>query len=145
MLMEVKNNIPDGIPVDIDRVNNISQKELAMHKAGVTRRNINDVIAQGMVAVKTRTEIIDGEVHKIEEPDMPVRLKSAELGLDAMNDRDKVRHVEPSHKVSITISPTDVGMLQRLADVLEGMNKRLFELPVEMRGDVIDITPTGGQ
>lgn len=130
---------PSNPPVIIDRINNIQQKEQALFNSGVTRLKLGETISQGLKAVKIKENLVDGKIERVEEPDMPIRLKAAELGLNAYGDLNKMNVVSEGNKVNITIGTIEIGMLERLAEVLEEMNRKLFLLPKEMRGDVIEV------
>lgn len=71
------------LPDDADRVGNLTQKELAAHKAGLNREKIAKTIAQGMLATK-KVENDEGYLEDI--PDELVRLKAAELGAKYFGD-----------------------------------------------------------
>lgn len=87
-------SIPSSeIPVE-DRVNNQSSKELAMSKAGVTRRRTYEVICELLSAVK-RVVGYDSRGMEVvsEEPDLDKRKMGAELALKAFGDLKEMKDV----------------------------------------------------
>lgn len=88
----IKNNNPKKnsevlVPVDkIDRVGNIEQKELALSSANLKRIGVYRRIKEMLDAVEVREEIHDGQIKKIEEPDMSMRARGVELALKAFGD-----------------------------------------------------------
>lgn len=83
----------DTIPVE-DRVNNQGSKELAMSKAGVTRRRTYEVICELLSAVK-RVVGYDSRGMEVvsEEPDLDKRKMGAELALKAFGDLKEMKDV----------------------------------------------------
>lgn len=81
------------IPVE-DKVNNQSSKELAMSRAGVTRRRTYEVICELLSAVK-RVVGYDSKGMEIvsEEPDLDKRKMGAELALKAFGDLKEMKDV----------------------------------------------------
>lgn len=87
-------SIPSSaIPVE-DRVNNQGSKELAMSKAGVTRRRTYEVICELLSAVK-RVVGYDSRGMEVvsEEPDLDKRKMGAELALKAFGDLKEMKDV----------------------------------------------------
>lgn len=83
----------EAIPVE-DRVNNQASKELAMSKAGVTRRRTYEVICELLSAVK-RVVGYDSRGMEVvsEEPDLDKRKMGAELALKAFGDLKEMKDV----------------------------------------------------
>lgn len=83
----------DSIPVE-DRVNNQGSKELAMSRAGVTRRRTYEVICELLSAVK-RVVGYDSRGMEVvsEEPDLDKRKMGAELALKAFGDLKEMKDV----------------------------------------------------
>src|SRR3990167_8047639 len=133
-----------NISIDtIDRVRDIKQKEEALYTAGITRPVVYSGIAEGLQAVKKRTEIRDGQEVVIEEPDHLIRAKHREMALNALGDLENNKIIEGSKKISISINEEDINVLDKIARTLEDMNRSLNLLPIEMRGD-IDIIEAEG-
>jgi len=134
-----------NISIDtIDRVRDIKQKEEALYTAGITRPVVYSGIAEGLQAVKKRTEIRDGQEVVIEEPDHLIRAKHREMALNALGDLENNKIIEGSKKISISINEEDIKVLDKIARTLEEMNRSLNLLPIEMRGD-IDIIEAEGR
>lgn len=98
----VKDVITDGVPDvncgvvvgnDIDRVGNISQKELALSTSGVTRRKVYEEIGGMLRAVKKVERVDGGVVVTSEEPDMVMRARGVELALKAFGDLKEFERV----------------------------------------------------
>lgn len=85
--------VSEAIPVE-DRVNNQGSKELAMSKAGVTRRRTYEVICELLTAVK-RVVGYDSRGMEVvtEEPDLDKRKMGAELALKAFGDLKEMKDV----------------------------------------------------
>lgn len=85
--------VEESIPTipDIDRVNNLAQKESAMAEAGVTRLKTYRAINNLLTATKTVEEVVDGNVVKREIPDVAANAKGAELALKAFNDSKELQ------------------------------------------------------
>lgn len=85
--------VTDNIPVE-DKVNNQASKELAMSKAGVTRRRTYEVICELLSAVK-RVVGYDSRGMEVvsEEPDLDKRKMGAELALKAFGDLKEMKDV----------------------------------------------------
>lgn len=77
----------DRIPETADRVNNVTQKEEALYKSGVTRYKTYKVINELLSAMRIETTYTqDGEEIKTEVPDLEKRKQGAELALRAFGD-----------------------------------------------------------
>lgn len=85
-------------PTEIDRTNNVVQKELAMNKAGVTRYKYLLVIAEALEAVKVG-DVIDsqGNVKRELIPDVRRREWGAEMAAKLKG--DMIEHKEITHEV----------------------------------------------
>lgn len=77
----------NDIPTTIDRVNNITQKEESLYKAGVTRRKVYERIGELLNATK-RVVGYDSRGMEVvsEEPDLGRRKEGAELAMRAFGD-----------------------------------------------------------
>lgn len=83
--------VSEAIPVE-DKVNNQSSKELAMSKAGVTRRRTYEVICELLSAVKTEVGYDEkGRPVSTEVPDLDKRKMGAELALKAFGDLKEMK------------------------------------------------------
>lgn len=85
--------VKDVITDDIDRVGNISQKELALSTSGVTRRKVYEEIGGMLRAVKKVERVDGGMVVTSEEPDMVMRARGVELALKAFGDLKEFERV----------------------------------------------------
>ena len=120
----------------IDRVNNIEQKERAIRAAGITREKVYGGVAEGLTATKKSKKVVDGVWVEEEVADEVVRYKHRELALNALGDLERNKVVEEVRRPTVTVSAEE---LIRLAGILGKMNDGLFNLPREMRGEVIDV------
>lgn len=92
--IKVVEEVPsESIPVE-DRVNNQGSKELAMSKAGVTRRRTYEVICELLTAVKVEVYYdYQGKECVRELPDLDKRRQGAELALKAFGDLKEMKDV----------------------------------------------------
>ena len=69
-----------SIPQDRDRINNVKQKESALHKAGVNRYKAFQVVARSLVAKKWVDEPdLQGNIKRIQVDDVPRQQWAAEM------------------------------------------------------------------
>lgn len=100
--MLVKNsNPPLGIISDgIDRINDVTGKEIAISKSGLKRQLAYQRLNEGLSAVRVIEEIsADGDPKTIEVPDMLVRHKYVETALKIFGDLKDKQEIEMSHKM----------------------------------------------
>ena len=75
------------LPETADRINNVEQKEVALHTSGVTRRKAYEAVYRGLTAKKKVEKINDVGVKEItEEDDIEKQLKAAELAARLFGD-----------------------------------------------------------
>lgn len=89
-------DVNDGVPDvndEIDRVGNISQKELALSISGVTRRRVYEEIGGMLRAMKKVDRMNGGVIVEEEEPDMVMRARGVELALKAFGDLKEFERV----------------------------------------------------
>lgn len=84
--MEDKNELRTIPKVEIDRVGDVGQKELALSKADLRRIDVYRRIREMVNAVKSVEKIVNGCVEKVDEPDMAMRARGVELALKAFGD-----------------------------------------------------------
>lgn len=80
------------LPVEADRVGNLTQKERAAYKVGVTREKLLASIKDGLEA--TKMEVVtgeDGRSHARVIPDLDKRLKATEMGLKFFGDMKEIQ------------------------------------------------------
>lgn len=85
----IKTNLQDTdtLPVGVDRINNISQKEKALYESKVTRRKVYERIGELLDATKTVAGYdSDGNAVETIEPDLQRRKEGAELAMRAFGD-----------------------------------------------------------
>lgn len=103
--------VEDILPPDADRVGNLSQKERAAHKVGLTRGKLLSSIMTGLEA--TRMEVVtddDGRQHVRTIPDLDKRLKATEMGLKYFGDMKEIAVTGPVtniRKIIYTWKKTD--------------------------------------
>lgn len=83
-------------PETIDRVGNVTQKENALAKAGVTRLAKAQVIYRLLHAKKKTEKLVDGNIIIIEEDDLVMQAKGAELASKEFGDLKEFERVEKS-------------------------------------------------
>lgn len=75
------------VPPDADRINNISQKEVSLYKAGVTRRKVYERIRELLDSTKKVVGYDSKGMEVVtEEPDTDKRAKGIEYAMRAFGD-----------------------------------------------------------
>lgn len=122
--------IPQDIPQVPDKINNLTQKQEALNRAGVTREKYMRHIADSLVATKWIDEPdIQGNIRRVQVPDVARRNWATE-----MTARLKGDMVE--HKVVETNTQTNIILIRSSGDRF-GVARRSIDT-VTSRG-VVDV------
>lgn len=77
----------DMLPVEIDRVGNVEQRELRLSEAGVSRKKVYVRLMELLDAVKMERVVLeDGRVEMVEVADQDRRAKGLEMALRLFGD-----------------------------------------------------------
>lgn len=110
----LQNNLQDidTLPVGVDRINNISQKEKALYESKVTRRKVYERIGELLDATKTvKGYDSDGNAVETIEPDLQRRKEGAELAMRAFGDSKEFLSVN-----------TQVNNVMDVKSIIEAIN-----------------------
>lgn len=110
----LQNNLQDidTLPVGVDRINSISQKEKALYESKVTRRKVYERIGELLDATKTvKGYDSDGNAVETIEPDLQRRKEGAELAMRAFGDSKEFLSVN-----------TQVNNVMDVKSIIEAIN-----------------------
>lgn len=105
-----------AVPVP-DKINNLSQKQDALNKAGVTRDKYMRHIAESLVATKWIDEPdVQGNIRRVQVPDVARRNWATEMTAKLKGDMVEHKVVETNTQTSIILirsTGDSVGMVRR--------------------------------
>lgn len=110
----IKTNLQDTdtLPVGVDRINNINQKEFALYAVGITRQKAYKVLADGLVATKKVAGYDSRGMEVVsEEPDQDKRHKSVEAIMRLFGDSKEFLSVN-----------TQVNNVMDVKSIIEAIN-----------------------
>ena len=103
------------VPLSVDKINNIAQKELTLHKSGVTREKYMRWIAESMNAEKEEEyqDPIDGRYKKRMVPDKAQRNWAAEMTVKLLSDAAEVKIIDQPVNIQVTVN--HISIEERIA------------------------------
>lgn len=111
------------MPQEIDKINNITQKELAMHKAGLHRDKVMRHISDSLIATKDERQLQkDGTYKLVPVPDLERRDWAVEKSMELFGDnKNPTVHIGDNNVVQTNLT-VNVGELtqEQLIDILLG-------------------------
>lgn len=89
---------PLSTPDNIDKINNLAQKETSLRRSGVTRYKYMLVIAEALEATKWADEPDEqGNIKRVQKPDVQRRQWAAEQAARLLGDYVEIKNVTVGH------------------------------------------------